>query len=266
VNASTTIWQRGRTGLPLRAWRDAQHAALADALSCAMRDWERAWSLPAASDRIRCVAATADAQEQGWRPLAAKATAKAWFRRGTLADALLARALWDIELATTPIACAVQASCAQDLLARLAAALRLEADRDGAEGPPGGCWSGALGAELPWDLRVLVNVQAVEALVGTASPTARAQTRAPLVALHRAISHRPVALSVHLTDCEIALGSLRDLQVGDVLRLEHALDAPLQVRDTEGNALFDAALARSRGLKAVEIASRSRSGKAKEKT
>jgi flagellar motor switch protein FliM len=59
---------------------------------------------------------------------------------------------------------------------------------------------------------------------------------------------------------------LRDLQVGDVLRLEHALDAPLQVRDTEGNALFDAALARSRGLKAVEIAIRSRSGTAKEET
>jgi hypothetical protein len=121
-------------------------------------------------------------------------------------------------------------------------------------------WSGAVELGVPCGLRVLVNAQAVEALlaapaVGLACVAAAPGRTAPLAAVRDALAPSRLALRAQLQDCVIELGALQDLQVGDVVRVRHALHDPLQLCDAEGRMVCTGFLARRGGAKALELVS-----------
>jgi hypothetical protein len=120
-------------------------------------------------------------------------------------------------------------------------------------------WAGAVVANLPLGMRMLMTATLVDALLkrrGIARSLAPSP-RGGLVAVREALSNTSYAVEVQLDGCEIEIGALQDLQVGDVLRIQHPLDAPASVRSDGGATLFNGFLARSRGRKAVELAPRS---------
>ena len=96
----------------------------------------------------------------------------------------------------------------------------------------------------------------VAAVLGSegASPPPLPSHSVPLVAVPDAMADVRVPMSAHLGECAVGLGTLRGLQLGDVVHLGHRLDQPVQVRDGVGRALFDAFLSRDGRHKAVELA------------
>jgi hypothetical protein len=148
----------------------------------------------------------------------------------------------------------------QDLRERLVAALQLvatEAARSAA--PTAGewiAWSGAVQARLPFDVQLLLAGAAVAAVLGHegATPPQPQTQEAPLVAVADAMAEVRVPMAAHLGPCALGLGTLRGLQLGDVVHLGHRLDQPVQVRDGVGRTLFDAFLSRDGRHKAVELA------------
>jgi hypothetical protein len=252
VSAVASPWRDAAGALPLRAWSDLQRDAVAAAAARVLAEWERAWGLPASHQAVRCAVAAAECEGGSWQWLGTRGAASAWFERRSSFDALLAQGLWDAPATDAPIARVVQVQCAQDLLARMATALRLErAPLSGTPVPCGGAWSGALALALPWDVAFLLDAAAVASLLAVAVPQP-VSTRA-LVPLQQALAGSAMKLRVHLADCEIAVGGLGELQVGDVLRLRHPLHAPAQVRDADGRALFDASLVRRGGRRAAQL-------------
>lgn len=223
-------------------------------LEHAWREWQRAWGIASGVVEIASSPSVRLDREDAWTCVGARGDAAGWLRLPGTFDASLSRSLWDLERTDTPIAMAVQSECRQDLFARIAAALGVDEGRtDQALVPAAvGAWSGVLGLELPWGARVVLNAQAVQALQKDA-PSGRGKPPA-LVPVAAAVSGHALPLRVHLADCELDIGSLRELQAGDVLRLQHRLDAPLQVRDFAGRTLFCAFLARRRQFKAVQLA------------
>jgi flagellar motor switch/type III secretory pathway protein FliN len=121
--------------------------------------------------------------------------------------------------------------------------------------------SGAVLAELRCgrlSLYCLLNHQAVQALAALARlrrgvpPPAAAPL--PAVDLRRVLAAAPVSLPVALGRSELALGSLRTLAVGDVIRLDRTVDLPLQVQSPSGLPLMGGYLAACEGQLALELA------------
>jgi flagellar motor switch protein FliM len=81
------------------------------------------------------------------------------------------------------------------------------------------------------------------------------QSRDALVVATAALAERPLELHVELEGCELDVGALQDLQVGDVVRLAHGLDRPVCVRHA-GASLCHAYIGRRGNRKAVELAGR----------
>ena len=82
----------------------------------------------------------------------------------------------------------------------------------------------------------------------------RSSPPAATVNVASVVADFPMRLRVQLEACELDVGSLRELQVGDVLRLRHRIEMPAWVHTAGGDPLFSGFLVRSRGRKAVELA------------
>ncbi|HEY0824824.1 MAG TPA: FliM/FliN family flagellar motor C-terminal domain-containing protein, partial [Ramlibacter sp.] len=119
-------------------------------------------------------------------------------------------------------------------------------------------WSGSVLVSLPGGARVLLGAALVRILVAWADDAGASQAAwsapTPRVPVDRALAGIALNLQVHLEGCELSVGSLQDLQIGDVLRLQHRVDAPAAVTLPDGAPLFNGFLARTRGRKAVELA------------
>lgn len=255
-------WRRTEAAIALLAWRDAQLAAVQARLEQALRSWQRAWGLQRCPADVECAAASGAPAGIEWRVLGTADAAVAWHGEPSEFDAALARALLDVECATTPVARNLLATCREQFLQALAGALALRREPSEAHAAPpaAGIWSGAVQATLPWGARVLMNAAAVQGLSRSDMPTAVASPTSalpptPLVGLADALADSPLPLRVRLADCELDVGSLQDLRIGDVVRVRHALDAPLLVHDGEGQPVFAGFLARRGAFKALELAS-----------
>jgi len=160
-----------------------------------------------------------------------------------------------------PLACAVACSCRQDVVARVASLLELSCAGKSPE-PPfealAQVGAGAVEADLAglWGARLLMASEAVSRW--RKGPRVRRQfALEPLVSAIEASGNRPVMLDVELEGCELEVGALQGLQVGDVVRLSHGLQSPASVRHA-GMSFCSAYLGRRGGRKAVELAGRAR--------
>lgn len=109
---------------------------------------------------------------------------------------------------------------------------------------------------LPFGARLLLAADIVRKLVAAAAPpaTRAVATRETLLGIPEAIGEKELRVQVHLAGCEIEIGTLQDLQVGDVLRLRQGIDKPASVSVEDGTPIFGGFLVRSGGRKAIELA------------
>jgi flagellar motor switch/type III secretory pathway protein FliN len=245
---------------PLRAWRDAELAAIADLVRVALQAWRDAWGLCLESALVQCTPATAADHEAPWLLAGSAAEGAAWLAWTAAFERQLTLALWDVEEVAGPLARQVTAACRDDLAARLIAGLRMTA----AAGPPPAAaripstWSGEVAVRFDGGARLLLDGDAVASILGWAAPatarTAATPGRAPLTSISAAVDAIRMPLRARLADCEIDLASLQDLCVGDIVPVRHRLDEPLQVRDAAGQIVFGGFLARRGQRKALELA------------
>jgi hypothetical protein len=242
------------TPRPLYGWTAHQLAGLAARADAPWQAWIQAWGLEGAG----AVEARALTREPAARWVLAweGGGRRAWLQAGA-ADVLGAGLFALQGLPRTPVARAVADAAAADAVRALAQALGLEVRTPAASGPPpDGAFDGAVHLALPLAgeaLRVVLDAACVAALVEPA-PAAAAPPRAPLVALEAALARRRLRLQVELGACELDLGTLQGLRVGDVLPLPLGLDAPARMLDAGGQHLCDAYIGRQGGSKAVELA------------
>jgi hypothetical protein len=252
---STSRWQLRPSARALVAWRDHELATFASVLDAAVLAWQRDWGLDDTA-RTTCENTVARDRRAGWQLLGRHAGGAAWIQSAAVVG--LCRQLLGTDDASTPIAAEVLAACRQDLRVRCAASLQLAEDSDAAELVPAlTAWRGAVEARLAFGARVLVDAGCLLALLqaaGTPQRTDRPKAAPALHALSEAIADLPVPLKIRLRPCEIEVGALQDLVVGDVVLLPHPLDAAAAVEDADGQQLFCGQLARSHGRKAVELA------------
>jgi flagellar motor switch/type III secretory pathway protein FliN len=122
-------------------------------------------------------------------------------------------------------------------------------------------WSGALCVRWSWcgGLWSLgLPHGAVAALLGDEAarrpaPVARIEA-APKQRLDQALGGEALVLRAMLAGTELNLGQLQALRLGDVLPLEHLLDAPVQIITADGTPVCDGWLGQSDGRVAVELA------------
>lgn len=253
-------WQEPGTARPLLAWSGKQREALAAALGRAWAEWRAAWGIAADATPVVCEDANAaDVLRDDWQALGAAA----WLQVPHDAAGQLHELLFGVADGNSPVAGTVVADCMRDARLRLARAVHLGDAQPAPSSPPPGlgqAWSGALRAVLPgmpgWSL--LLGPEAMQAWCGQAGlrsqDTNAHAAREPLCTAAEALGTRPLSLQVELSGCEIALGQLQGLRIGDVVRLPHALDAPARLADAQGRTVFEAFLVASQGRKAIELA------------
>jgi len=261
---SGVTWQAGTAATPLMAWRTAQLSSVAGGMASALAAWAADWGLPAWwHGSVDCVPAPASAPRAAagtWTVLGRSGAGHAWFSPSAREPEQMSQALFAGASPLTELLLDIGEACRRDVLARLVSALLLEDAADDPEAVASSAfapWRGSVLASLPWGACVLMEAAVVARLLraGAQAPApAAGRAASPLVPLTQAIASMTIPVQVHLTGCDLAIGSLRDLQPGDVLRLRHRLGAPAAVAAGEGRALFGGFLARSRGRKAIELA------------
>ncbi|MFZ6747090.1 FliM/FliN family flagellar motor switch protein [Undibacterium sp. JH2W] len=125
-------------------------------------------------------------------------------------------------------------------------------------------WSGAVQVPLQWcgmTLMLLLSQACVEQLLGKDLLNAEAEKRSMshkpprsrLAPLMQAVQHKKVRIRVELSPCEIEIGNLQQMQVGDVIPLPHGLEQALQVKFANGGILCEAYLGVQGQKKAIEL-------------
>ena len=259
---SHATWRAGVAANRLVAWNAQQLSALGRGIGAALSAWGADWGLGAAwLAAVECKAATAAGNEAApWCWMAGSGDAAVWRWWTSREPEQLASALFGGSVQLTPMVAEIGQACWDDAVRRLRSLL-LAQEGDAPADPSGwtlSSWSGAVIVGLPWGARLLLGPALVRrvlaALPAEPRPAVSPPSRPPLSALDRALADTPVQLQVQLDGCDLDVGTLQDLQIGDVLRLRHGIDAPAAVACTDGVPLFHGFLARSRGRKAVELA------------
>jgi hypothetical protein len=260
----------GSSARMLAWWADWQLDGLAQPLQAALSAWTADWleSRPPDVGDIVCTLAHEKGREAAvrWTPLGARGQAAAWIAAGEpVVD------LRDLLFGAPPgapsrppgIAEAVASRAWAALLNGLRACLALDPGADDAQ--PGPVlfrpWSGCvavsvlLAGTLPQSL--LLNAECVRSVLGErARHRGTRQTREQrlaLMGLEKALANRKLPILVELEGCELDLGSLKGLRVGDIVPLPHRLNMPLLVSTTNNARVCAGFLGRHSGLRAVEL-------------
>jgi len=252
-------WRPCPDALTLCAWSDAELASVSARLGEMLRTWAKDWDLPMpmSTPVTSTLAPGRQMRQEGWEFLGSVAEAGAWFSWRPEGAARWVRAWFATERVETPVVASVVRACREDAARRLAMELHLSAT--GTAVPvvraATAAWSGTLMVCLAPVGQLLLEAGVLRHLraVGGVGPRERAPTGC-LVGIRQALARTPLRVSVDLEGCELTLGALQALQLGDVVRLRHRVDAPASVADPQGRRLFGAWLARSRGSRAVELA------------
>jgi hypothetical protein len=247
-----TNWQ------PLVAWTDTQRAGAASMLALAWRAWMQSWfdADDSGAPATLCVDAE-EVTDEGWELLGRTADRCAWIRG-------VDRAVLEQRLFGEPGA--TKSRIVADVARRAHAALRTELSRAAAvaseesDGVPAPAalfvrWSGAAVVRLggPLEIEVLLDYGCMRELVGTHSTRRDVAATAALASIVDAMAEHKLTLSIELSGCELTLGELSQLRIGDAITLPHGLDEPLHAR-AAGQSLCAAYLGRSHDHKAIELA------------
>ena len=252
-------WRAGWTATPLLAWRREQLVRVAARIDEVLATWSSDWGIPPALCAAVDCSPVEDAGTFAWHGLGGADAAAAWIHSPNDARAQLARALFREVPQVTALVEEIAQACWSDALSRLRSLLALP-DMGRFTGPALSTlstWSGAIEVSLPFDARLLLAGDVVRKLVAAAvsAPAAgRAMASGSLHGIPEAIGDRELRIEVRLEGCDIEIGALQDLQLGDVLRLRQGLDKPATVSVADGAAVFSGFLVRSRGRKAIELA------------
>jgi len=248
--ASVPVWQRRPDARRLACADAAQLQRLRQILQAAELAWRSAWGVAAGDETVRCELLLRDAQVDDGELLGQKPGAVAQVRWNERAH----HPLYQREAGRAPLAAAANAACRDDRAARLASALGL--DRPGAPmavaAVPAGRWSGSVRVVLACGSELRLDAATVARL----APRVRGGAAVALPALvpaPQAAAGRRLHLQALLADCTLTLGRLQDLQPGDVVRLDHRLDAPLRLHAADA-VVFTGFLAARRGRKVLELA------------
>ena len=115
-------------------------------------------------------------------------------------------------------------------------------------------WSGGVIASLSspaLSMRLLLNGACVGKALGAARKPDSLKSD-PLPPVREGMSLHRTRVSVELASCEIDIGSLQKIRLGDVVRLSHSLEEPMHVK-VDGKQICCAYLGRRGIFKAVEL-------------
>jgi len=241
----------GSAHRPLTWWSDDALAALAGRVDVPWRAWCEQWGIPPGTPGARNAQDLASAgDEMHW--LAPHAMAGGWAWLGSAASpppAAIERALF---AAVAPRAAgdageALAAEVAREacvaLYRLIANALSTEATCLSSDGPAAPAapppndarpWSGAVCIVMPASDRSVclclhLSPDCARALCASDRVLTCREPVADLAPIDAALSAVPLTLRVELGAVQLDLGSLRALQIGDVVPLPHSLEAPMQV-------------------------------------
>ena len=263
----------GKRFQALSWWSSAQLESVSSPLKAAWVEWSRAW-LPdpaGGESSLDCKIAheRADLANAAWTPLGGRGSAHAWIAVEEATPLVaLAQALFGTGqfgdrggAGREGIAQAVAQRAWADL--RRVLQLGLHVDEEPGQANPEmqlfRPWSGGVAIRLVTDgmsCFLLLNAQCVETLLRASPHPPPAQVSIPkarLAQVESALAPRKIALRVELTACELELGSLQDLRVGDVVPLQHSLEAPLHVNLADGAPLCAGFLGKQGNTKAIEL-------------
>lgn len=123
-----------------------------------------------------------------------------------------------------------------------------------------GIWSGLYVCRLELNrqiIRIILDSKCFEHLLAGVDGLARKQSsierRSKRTPVLDAIQSSKIKLAVVMQGCEVDLGQLQALRVGDIVTLQHRLDQALSVVDSKQEPVCEAFIGASRGLKAVEL-------------
>jgi hypothetical protein len=254
--ASVLNWVPAERARRLIHRRPGELDEIAVLVQKACTEWKHDWGIEIDA-KVSCVMATAEHAAVADMAIGGRGTALAW-RLGPCSGRI-AELLFACEIAPDGVAGEVSTACERDAWSRIAATLGLDVTGHELPSPAAPAmrkWGGAVLVLLSFGGRLLLDAEIVEHFrhdkcSSRSVRTTRPQT--PLTRIEEALAHTPYPLEVHLDGCDMELGSLRELRVGDVLRIRQALDAPASVRSTSGVPLFSGVLARSGVRKSVEL-------------
>lgn len=263
----------GKRFQALAWWSSAQLDSVSIPLEAAWIAWSQAW-LPDGAARglaLDCKMAhdRAHLAEAHWTSLGARGSAHAWIAAGedgpvvALAQALFGKGQFGDRggAGGEGIAESVAQRAWTDLRRLLRSALHIDEEPGKSElemqlfRP----WSGCVAIRLVTDgmsCFLLLNAQCVQTLLKASPHLAPVQVTTPKArpaGVENALAPRKIALRIELTACELELGSLQDLRVGDVVPLQHSLEAPLHVNLADGAPLCAAFLGKQGNKKAIEL-------------
>jgi len=264
----------GNEARPLIWWTGAQLEAVMAPVTRTWAAWAHDWVRePHGTAETVCVQAHERPDRQGatWVALGRRGKAVAWMevRADAQADVLGEIFGADAHAGTHPsgqqgIASSIASRAWADLGGALREMLALDpADRP--DEPEAACfkpWSGAVLVSVRGSHRMprtlLLNAECVRALLAAQGSDAAATRhsevpRTMLTPLAQALAARKLPIRVELAPCELDLGSLQGLRVGDIIPLPHSLDAPLLVSTAQDVPVCSGFLGRHAGFKAIEL-------------
>jgi hypothetical protein len=259
---------------PLLWWSSAQLDAVGGRVATAWSAWMRDWVRTPAAGEAEALPAheRPDREKASWVCLGTRGDAAAWIQVRTEPRAEAFEMLFAIEAILAGGGAAGQEGIGQAVATRawaaladaLCAALEL-APGEGQSHPDGESfkpWSGCVVVSLAGAGRLprtlLLNAACARALLGplAAAPAmdASRKSAAALVPLAQALAGRKLPLRVELSSCELDLGTLEGLRIGDIVPLPHSLEAPLTVSTAQDVRICTGFLGRHAGFKAIELA------------
>jgi flagellar motor switch/type III secretory pathway protein FliN len=263
----------GTSAQPLAWWPPARLDQVARSVQAAWSDWMADWiSTPApVCDALVCTLAhhSPGLAAVQWAPLGSRGRAAAWIQAHSRPVDKIQRAIFEPDdqplapaVPEASIALAVATSAWEALADTLRECLYLDCNGGQASPAPGVFkpWSGCVLVSPPHgsalDHSLLLNAECARGVLGLpdVSPAEFAQPqRGGMTKLEEALAEHKLRIQAELAGCELDLGELENLRVGDIVPLAHPLDEPLLVSAAAEGPFCAAFLGRAAGSKAIEL-------------
>jgi flagellar motor switch/type III secretory pathway protein FliN len=237
--------------------RKLQH--LEAMLQQALTQWAGQWALPVADFSLHCQAANHEQAALRWQSTWGNGTQLAWASWQHSLSARLQHAMFGTDAPNANIAQEAASQALQQwlpCLMQVAGLTRQPSDSNRSDA----ClaWaSGAIHVRISLSgqaaLDLLFEHRSLEPCWSSLPAGPVGPALPPLVARSQALGRQSVRLQVHAGQAGVSVGNLLSLAVGDVIRFNHPVDAPLPVQSASGQVLFDGFLGLRDAHMALEL-------------